>query len=249
MVFRLPKSFVLLIAFALLILPSVGQALDVPSAPLSRVSDYAELLSSSTKLTLEKTLEDFEKTDSTQIVVAIFPSLDGENLEDFSMRLASMWQIGQKGHDNGIVFLIFKNDRQMRIEVGYGLEDKLTDATSSDIIRNVIVPEFKNGDFDAGVSHGVKAIIQATRGAYLAHSSDASFGEVLIAMLVVMLFFGLFIMKCISVITGRGYSYSSSGWKIRAFGGSGSSSGFSSGGGGFSGGGGSFGGGGSSGRW
>lgn len=251
MVFKLLKSSISLIIFALLGFSSLVHALDVPSAPSGRVSDYAALLSNLTKQKLEKTLEEFEKTDATQIAVAIFSSLDGDNLEDFSMQLASTWKTGQKGHNNGVVFLIFKNDRQMRIEVGYGLEDKLTDATSSDIIRNVIVPEFKNSNFDAGVTNGTTAIMQAVRGAYLAHSSssDASFGEILIAMLVTMLFFGFFLMKFISAITGRGYSYSSSGWRIRVFGGNGSSGGFSSGGSSFSGGGGSFGGGGSSGRW
>jgi uncharacterized protein len=247
MVFRLAKFCISLTAFALLTFPFLAHALDVPSAPSGRVSDYAKLLSDTTKSALEKTLEDFEKTDTTQIVVVIFPSLDGESLEDFSMRLASTWQIGQKGTDNGVILLIFKNDRQMRIEVGYGLEDKLTDAVSSDIIRNVIVPEFKNGDFDAGIDQGIKAIIQATRGAYLSHSShDISFSEAFLRMILALFFATIFFMPIIKKLPGQGVSsYTRSGWSRGGF----SGGSFSGGGSSFSGGGGSFGGGGASGRW
>lgn len=244
------KSFKLFLTFIFLFvgISFAVHALNVPSAPLGHVSDYADLLSKTTKQELKKTLEEFEKTDSTQIVVAIFPSLEEESLEDFSMRLASTWKIGQKDHDNGVIFLVFKNDRQMRIEVGYGLEDKLTDATSSDIIRNVVVPEFKNGDFDTGVTRGVTAIMQATRGAYLRHSSDDSDISVVgifMAILLVTFFFALVLMSFIKAAAGKGsHSYTSSGWSHGGF-----SGGFSSGSSGFSGGGGSFGGGGASGRW
>jgi uncharacterized protein len=241
MAFRLAKFCISLTAFTLLTFSSLAHALDVPPAPLGRVSDYAGLLSHSTKLELDRKLESFEKTDSTQIAVAIFPSLEGGSLEDFSMRLASAWKIGQKDHDNGVVFLIFKNDRQMRIEVGYGLEDKLTDATSSDIIRNVIVPEFKNGDFDVGVTRGVTAIMQAIQGAYTNSAPEASLGEAFAGLLLAIFFIALFFIQIANTVAGRGsILYQSSGWR----GGGGGSFG-----GGFGGGGGSFGGGGASGRW
>jgi uncharacterized protein len=111
-------------------------------------------------------LGELERSDSTQIVVLTIKSLEGDSLEDFSMRVAEKWKIGQKGNDNGAILIVSKNDRKIRIEVGYGLEGSLTDLTSGRIIRNVIVPYFKRGDFDAGVSNGVQAMIQAVRGEF-----------------------------------------------------------------------------------
>jgi len=130
------------------------------------VNDYAGLLSASTRSRLDTELAEFEKNTSNQILVAIFPGLEGESLEDVSIRLVDRWKLGRKGRDNGVLFTVFRDDRQMRIEVGYGLEGALTDALCSQIIRNEISPAFKQGLFDEGVTRGVQAIMEATRGEY-----------------------------------------------------------------------------------
>ena len=146
-------------------------ALDIPEKPQSYVNDYASLLSSSEKQTLESVLSQFEKETSNQVVVAIFTSLEGQSLEDFSIHLAEKWKVGVKEHDNGAILLIFKEDRAVRIEVGYGLEGALPDAIAKRIIQNEIVPEFRQGNFDSGVSKAVNAILLATRGEYKAADS------------------------------------------------------------------------------
>lgn len=142
-----------------------AHALEVP--PLrGHVNDYAALLSPSAAEYLEQQLTEFERTDSTQIVVVAIDSLADENLEEFSIKVAEAWKIGQKKIDNGAILLIAKNERKIRIEVGRGLEGKLTDLVSGRIIRNQISPKFKQGDFDGGVAAGVAAIMAVVRGEY-----------------------------------------------------------------------------------
>ncbi len=141
-------------------------ALEIPERPASYVNDYAQLLSPTAKARLEERLTVFEKETSNQVVVAIFKSLEGGSLEDFSIKLAEKWKIGSKKNDNGVILLIFKDDRDVRIEVGYGLEGALPDATARMIIANEIVPSFRSADFDGGVEKAVTAIMQATRGEY-----------------------------------------------------------------------------------
>jgi uncharacterized protein len=144
-----------------------ASALQVPALK-GRINDYAGLLSSGTAQQLEAALAELERTDSTQIVVLTIPSLEGDSLEDFSIRVAEQWQIGQKGKDNGALLLVAKNDRKIRIEAGYGLEGKLTDLVSGRIIRNVMVPQFKMGRFDQGIIDGVAAMVGVVRGEYTA---------------------------------------------------------------------------------
>jgi uncharacterized protein len=146
---------------------SICHGLEVPVLK-KRVNDYAGLLTSTTERQLETALRDLEATDSTQIVVLTLESLEGENLEDFSMRVAESWQIGQKGLDNGALLIISIKDRKIRIEVGYGLEGTLTDLMAGRIIRNVIVPQFKSGRFDQGVTDGIQSMIQVMRGEFKA---------------------------------------------------------------------------------
>ncbi|MGD9236336.1 MAG: TPM domain-containing protein [Desulfobacterales bacterium] len=142
-------------------------ALEVP--PLTgRVNDTAGMLSAATRQQLEDVLVGLEQTDSTQIVVLTIPSLGGEVLEEFSIKVVEQWKIGRKGLDNGAMLLIAKKDRKIRIEVGYGLEGTLTDLMAGRIIRNVIVPQFKAGNFDQGVIDGVQAMIKVVRGEYKA---------------------------------------------------------------------------------
>lgn len=156
-----------IVCVAILLTASLACALDVP--PLKgRVNDYANMISPQVRSQLETELNNFEKSDSTQIVILTVNSLEGDSLEDFSIRVAEAWKIGQKGKDNGAIFLVSKNDRKTRIEVGRGLEGKLTDLVSGRIVQLVINPQFKRGDFDAGFQAGVRAMIDATRGEFKA---------------------------------------------------------------------------------
>jgi len=142
-----------------------AHALDVPRLT-GYVNDYAGMLSPQTKATLEQELRAFEQSDSTQIVIVTIPSLQGEVLEQFSLKVAEAWKIGQKGKDNGIIFLVSKEDRKLRVEVGRGLEGKLTDLMAGRIIDLVVKPRFKRGDFDGGFIMGAHALIDATRGEF-----------------------------------------------------------------------------------
>jgi uncharacterized protein len=146
-------------------------ALEVPALK-ARVNDYANLLSQQTRSDLEGKLEQLEKSDSTQIVVLTIPSLEGDAIENFSIQVAEKWKIGQKKLDNGVILLIAKNDHKVRIEVGYGLEGKLTDLISGRIIGDIITPNFKNNDFNQGVLQGVDAIVSVVRGEFKADESD-----------------------------------------------------------------------------
>jgi uncharacterized protein len=150
-------------------------ALQVPRLQ-ARVNDYAGMLSQGTVRQLEFLLETFEQKESTQIVVLTVPSLEGEILEEFSIRVAEQWKIGHKGLDNGAILLISRADRKVRIEVGYGLEGRLTDLMAGRIISGIIVPEFKAGRFDQGVVNGVQAMIDTVRGEFKAEDKKASRG-------------------------------------------------------------------------
>jgi len=149
------------------LLTSFLNALDVPALK-SRVNDYANMISSDTENYLENKLMEFENSDSTQIAVLTINSLEGDALEDFSIRVVDKWKLGQKGKDNGVLLLVSKNDRAIRIEVGYGLEGVITDLLAGRIIDYVIAPSFKSGNFDQGFIDGVDALIQASKGEFKA---------------------------------------------------------------------------------
>lgn len=161
---------------ALLLAAPTVWALQVPQLQ-GRVNDYAGMLSPATVHRLEAVLADLEQTDGTQIVVLTVPSLEGESPAEFSIRTAEQWGIGQKENDNGALLLIARNDRKIRIEVGYGLEGRLTDLMSGRIIRNVITPQFKLGRFDQGVSDGVMAMIGTVKGEYAASKSPRPYSR------------------------------------------------------------------------
>jgi uncharacterized protein len=156
-----------ILVFSLLVsaIATRAAALEVPRLK-GHVNDYAAMLSTASQRQLEALLVDFEQKELTQIVVLTIPSLQGDALEDFSIRVAEAWKIGQQNLDNGAILLIAKNDRKIRIEVGYGLEGRLTDLLSGRIIRNVIAPQFKSGQFEQGITGGVAAMIDAVRGEY-----------------------------------------------------------------------------------
>ena len=234
-------------------------ALKVPPPPDHRINDYAGVLSPADRQRLEQKLIGREGTASNQVVVAIFKSLEGESLEDFSIRLAQAWRVGQKGLDNGVIFLIFVDDHKMRLEVGYGLEANLTDAISSSILRDVVAPRFREGRMADGIAAGLDAIDQAIAGTYKqpAPSARPAQGPNIASLLILLFVLGGLGMSIIPPLffyrsRGQGWTGGRSGWGGPSggiwIGGGGGGGGFGDGG-GFSGGGGSFGGGGASGSW
>ncbi len=162
------------------------------------MNDYAGMISPSARTQLSGELKAFEQTDSTQIVILTIPSLEGEPIEDYGIQVADAWKIGQKNKDNGVIFLVAKQERKIRIEVGRGLEGRLTDLLSGRIIDLVVKPRFKRGDFDGGFIAGVQALVDATRGEFKADDTrrrqtrNGSFPilSVLLFSGIIMLIFG-----------------------------------------------------------
>ncbi len=153
------------ILFLFLLISLPAHALDVP--PLEgRINDRAHILSTETITQLTQKLADFEAKTSNQIAVLTIPSLEGEVLEEYSLRVVSTWKLGQADKDNGVLLLIAKSDRKIRIEVGYGLEADLTDFRCQQIIRNEITPEFRNQNFDQGITKGLTAIMNTIQHSY-----------------------------------------------------------------------------------
>ncbi|MBE0577211.1 MAG: TPM domain-containing protein [Desulfuromonadales bacterium] len=225
-----------------LLLPLNVVALDVPKHN-GYVNDLADVISPGTELKIEHFLHGFENSDSTQLVVLTIESLEGEVLEEYSLRVAESWKIGQKGKDNGALLLIARQEQQMRIEVGYGLEGRLTDLLAGRIIDNEIKPHFQTGDFDGGVIAGVTAMAEAVRGEYQGSGATGQNQKRNpLGLLALLLFLGPGLMLLGG--GGRSSRHRRGGFWVGGHGGGG---GF--GGGGFSGGGGGFGGGGSSGGW
>jgi uncharacterized protein len=144
---------------------AISFGLDVPRLS-GRVNDYGDMISPQARATLEAELAAIERTDSTQVAVLTVPSLEGDVIEEFSIRVGDAWKIGQKGKDNGVIFIVSKADRKMRIEVGRGLQGVLTDLLAGRIIDTVIKPRFKQNRFDDGFIEGTRAIIAATRGEF-----------------------------------------------------------------------------------
>ena len=244
----IPRRWAWLVLLALLA-AAPARALEVPPKPQGRVSDYAGLLSPQDRARIEARLEEIERRTSNQFVVAIFPSLEGGSLEDFSIRLAETWKIGQKGRDNGLILLVFVKDRKVRIEVGYGLEGAIPDVVAGRIIRGVLAPRFREGDFAGGILAAIDALDAASRGEFTA--LPAKKGRGVPAPVVGIFPFLLFVLFLLGATRRR--SAQIGGRRVRRggfywwFGPGGFGGG--RGGGGFGGGGGGFGGGGASGGW
>ncbi len=144
----------------------------VPELWGQRVHDDAHILKQETIDALEQRLKAYEDSTSNQIAILTVTSLDGEVLEEYSLKVAEAWKLGQKDKDNGVLLLIAVNDHKMRIEVGHGLEGVLTDAHSNRIIRNEMTPNFRNSDYDVGITAAVDAMIKSIGGEYSAEDSD-----------------------------------------------------------------------------
>jgi len=255
----LPKIFLrvsLLLLFITLFSLTMIYAQDIPSSPENRVSDYADLLSEIEENRLNSMLQAYEDTTSNQLIVANFQNAQGYPVEDFTIRLAEKWLVGQKSRDNGIILAIFIDERKIRVEVGYGLEDVVPDAVAIQIAQNVISPFFKEGNYQRGIFEGVNALMQAAAGKYEGLGKKRSGKENKIRLpYVFMIFIFIFILSLFrrrrsTSVSSRGYRNSGPFW-WGGFGGGrgGGFGGGSFGGGGFSGGGGSFGGGGATGSW
>jgi uncharacterized protein len=232
------------------------RAFDLPAKPSARVNDYARVLDDASKAAIEAKLAAFERESSSQVVVAIVPSLDGQAIEDVAVRAVETWGLGQKDKNNGVLLLIAMTDRRARIEVGYGLEDRLTDALSRRILEDQLFPAFRAGRPAAGVLATCDAIIAATRGAYVAPArkkNSAPVVAVFVPLAILLIFILLGLRGGSGMTRGGRRRYYRSGpiwWGGGGFGGGGFGGGGGGGGfGGFSGGGGMSGGGGASGSW
>lgn len=248
---RLRRASVICLASVTFLVNLSAFALTIPEKPVDYIHDTANLLTEDQKISLSLKLKVFEQETSNQIVVATFLSLESESLEDFSIRLAEKWKVGQKGKDNGIILLIFPNDRKLRIEVGYGLESVVPDTYASRIIEEKLKPNFRQKNFYAGIESAIEALMSATAGQYepqrKVSSSKNIFRFFPIFIFIIILL--SFIANFFRALTGGGRTYRGRGSSGMSWG-SGSGWGGGSFGGGFSGGGGGgFGGGGSSGSW
>ncbi len=224
-----------------------------PMQPPQLVNDFAGVLNNEERTSLERKLLEYEQTSSTQITIVMIRSIGAYAPSQYGVELFNRWQPGSQGKDNGVLVLAAIEDRKINITTGYGLEGVLTDALCGRIIRNEIVPAFREGKYYEGFDRAADAIIAATRGEYVADKQGG--GEKTIPGLVVFVIIIIFILIWLisrgggggGYMSGRG-SRSLGGWPLGGFGGLGG--GWSSGGGGFGGfGGGRSGGGGASGSW
>jgi uncharacterized protein len=229
-----------------------------PEIPVlqQRVTDFTNSLSYSEWKDLESRLKNFEDSTSTQVAILLVQSMEGGSIEDFSIRVFETNKLGQKGRDNGVLIVVAKQDRKVRIDVGYGLEGVLTDALTSQITSREITPHFKQGDFYGGLLAGVKAVMAASAGEYeLKDKGRIAPMTSIILVLFFLGFMGAFVLPMMSskrryLIKSGNWSYHSGwGWRSGGFGGGGFGGGSFGGGGGFSGGGGMAGGGGATGSW
>ncbi len=162
--FRLKRFLILAIP---VLMPFTAMALDVPQLT-GRINDYARILSPEATTLLEQRLAGFEQEQSTQVVVLTIPSLQGEEIDQFAIRVADQWKIGQKGKDSGVILILAQAERKVRIEVGMGLQGVLPDITAGRIIRDIMRPHLRSGDFDRGVEAGIEAVMAATKGEFKA---------------------------------------------------------------------------------
>jgi uncharacterized protein len=255
---RSPELLRCLLLGFLISLSLVSRAAEViPPKPAGYFDDYAGVVSKDAALRFNEQLAQFERETSNQVVVAVFSKMQSDSdVADYTQRVAQTWGVGQKERRNGAVLFVFIQDRKMFIQVGYGLEGALPDATCFDITEYQIKPHFRAKDYDGGLAVGIDSILKAIKGEYKGSGktaaenrggAGAAFNFALFAFFVLGL---IIISRLLRAMGGYGYSSRRSGPIFFPIGGGGG--GWSSGGGGFSGfsgGGGSFGGGGAGSSW
>jgi uncharacterized protein len=251
-----------LVAAGVLLAGFASARAEVAVPPLkAHVTDLTGTLSAPQIQTLETRLRDFERGKGSQIAVLMLPSTQPETIEEYSIRVADAWKIGRARVDDGVILVVAKNDRKLRVEVGRGLEGAIPDAVAKRVVSDVIAPHFRSGDFYGGVAAGTGALMKLIEGEPLpapaaSGAFDRGFDWLTIAVLIGALFLFGFVGVLFALAAGsprsRGWSsgsrggWSTGGWSGGDLGGGGFGGG---GGGGFSGGGGDFGGGGASGSW
>ncbi len=190
------QRIVLLFSFIFLAAAPCAWA-AMPAAPEGRVSDFAGILSEKTKTQLNVLLVHIEKSTSAEIAVVTVSSLEGMSVEEYAVTLFKNWGIGKKGKDNGVLFLVAPNERKVRIEVGYGLEPVITDGQAGSIIREIVLPAFKKGDYDQGILQGCIQLMALITGKGTAPeiepTSHTEAEEPWTVKVGIMLFFSLFI--------------------------------------------------------
>jgi uncharacterized protein len=164
---RLGATQALLLWLAISWMPAAAQEIAIPFLS-GRVVDHAAVLSTEARERLAGVLAEHERKTGNQVVVLTLPSLAGEGVEEFAVRVFEDWALGSRDKDNGVLVLVVPQDRRMRIEVGYGLEDTLTDAAASRIIRDLMAPRFREGNYDVGIEAGLTAILQVLEGRQVA---------------------------------------------------------------------------------
>ncbi|MGA0849980.1 MAG: TPM domain-containing protein [Chthoniobacterales bacterium] len=242
------------------VVSSALAAVDLPPAPADYVLDEAGVLDAGQRTLLSHDLKQFERETSNQLVVAVIPRVpDGEVMEDYTQRVAESWGAGRKDRDNGMVLFVFPESRQLRIEVGYGLEGAVPDILANRIINDDIVPSFRAGDVGGGIVRGADALMAAARGEYSGSGQTLAEQQAAQGDPAATIVFWIVLIIILIIVMQRSHGnggtvYTPRGRRDVFFpGGFGGGVGFGGGGfgggGGFSGGGGGFGGGGASGRW
>jgi len=270
------RFLAVLMLWCCLLVPAWAETVAVP--PLrTRVTDLTATLSTPAKAAIEARLVDLEKRKGSQLAVLVLPTTGEDTVEQFGIRVAEAWKLGRKGVDDGLLFLVAKDDRTLRIEVGYGLEGAIPDAVAKRVIEEIVVPRFKTGDFEGGIGAGVDSLIKLVDGEPLPEPAPSgSFGNELedlipVAMVFIFVvggilraifgplpgaaiaggvaFVGIWLFAGVFLVAGIVALVVFFLTLIGVSGGRGLGGGGGGGGGGFSGGGGGFGGGGASGRW
>ncbi len=219
------KALRLVLMTALLLTATVAVGANVPFLT-GRVTDNAQILSPDTQRIITEALKAHEDKTGDQVAVLTVPTLEGESIEEYAVAVFKEWKLGQKGKDNGILVIVAPSDRRMRIEVGYGLEGTLTDGTAGSIIRDVMTPHFKKGDYNTGINEGVKAIISVLEGGKVPDAPAEAEGKSHVSSglniesdlsLIEKILFGAFIFGIIGLFTVMGILTPGVGWFLYFF--------------------------------
>jgi uncharacterized protein len=268
----IPRPSSLVAVLLALLTATTAAALNVPPPPAQWFTDTAGIVSAQQAQELNDKLRAFEQQQGVQFIVYTLPSLEGEAVEDFTIRCAEAWKVGNKKYDNGLILFVFVKEKKVRVEVGYGLEGTVTDAFSSRVIREQMAPHFQSGDYYGGLNAAADALIAKIRGGEQpvapvnAPSQRQPGGSTSVGgidpffILIIVIIFFVFILPMLRGGRRRGgcggcfwpmFFFPGGGTTFGGRGGGWGGGGFGGGfgGGGFSGGGGGFGGGGATGGW